>query len=308
MQSAYKEAHSTDTALVRIQNDVFMDIDNRKCVFLVLLDLSAAFSTVSHEILIKRLSDRIGIRGNALQWIASYLENRKQFVLLDGHRSKTHSLDCNVPQGSVLGPGMFSDYNSPVADIFHRHDIHYHLYADDTQVYVSFDAKDEEQVRVRLEACLQEVRIWMAQNSLKLNDSKTDFIILGNTHNLKSVTTTHITIGECKVPVSTSVKNFCATLDPYLKLNKQVNLTCRSAWFNLYQIGKIKRYLSKDQLKSLIQAFVISKLDMNNSMLIGSPAVLTKKLQSVQNAAAKLVCGLNRWDHVDPSPENLATY
>ena len=229
-QSAYREAYSTETALVRIQNDILIDNDQKKCVFLVMLDLSAAFDLVSHPILLKRLENRIGITDKALEWVTSYLTDRKQFVMLHGHKSCTHVLDCNVPQGSVLGSGMFSDYNSPIADIFKNHEIKYHLYADDTQVYLSFDAINEDHAITRLENCLNDVRIWMARNSLKMNESKTDFIIFGSKHSLKSVKTNHVTIGGCNVQMSNSVKNIGATLDQELKLEKQINLTCRKAW------------------------------------------------------------------------------
>ena len=145
----------------------------------------------------------------------------------------------------------------------------------------------------------------MAHNSLKLNDSKTDFIVLGSKHSLNVSTTRHITIGDSVVEASDYVKNIGATLDNHLKFDKQVNLICKSAWFSLYQISKIKKYLTKDQLKSVMQAFVISKLDQNNSLLIGCPAYLTNKLQSIQNAAAKLVYGINRWEQVEPPLEKL---
>ena len=86
----------------------------KRSVALVLLDMSAAFDMVNHAVLLKRLSDRLGIKGKAQDRISSYLDNRRQFVLVDGTRSSVYNLDCNVPQGSVLGPGMFSNYNSPV--------------------------------------------------------------------------------------------------------------------------------------------------------------------------------------------------
>jgi hypothetical protein len=128
MQSAYRKHHSTETALVRIQNDILRAIDNKQCVCLVLLDLSAAFDTVDHPTLITRLSDRFGVRNSALEWIKSYLHERKQFVNILGVKSAAHVLNCNVPQGSVLGPGMFGDYDSPVAAIFCKYGIEYHLY------------------------------------------------------------------------------------------------------------------------------------------------------------------------------------
>jgi hypothetical protein len=305
MQSAYREGHSTETALVRIQNDVLREIDDKKCVFLVLLDMSAAFDTVDHHVLLRRLSDHFGIRDLALHWIASYLDERKQFVLVNGVRSSEHMLDCNVPQGSVLGPSMFGDYNSPVGDIFRKHGIDYHLYADDTQVYVSFPPGHEAEILRKLEACINDVRIWMARNYLKLNNEKTDFIVLGSRHSLNKCSTTHISIGDAQVQPSESVTNIGATFDKEMKLDTQVKRTCRSARHHLYQISKLKRYLSEEQLRSVVLAFVISKLDQNNGLLIGSPKSLTSKLQSVQNAASKLIRNMSRYDRLEPPLEEL---
>ena len=86
----------------------------------------------------------------------------------------------------------------------------------------------------------------MAQNALKLNDTKTDFVIFGTKHNLEKCSNTPITIGGCNITPSNSVKNIGATMDKHLKLDKQVNLTCRSAWYNLYQLGKLKCFLSEE--------------------------------------------------------------
>lgn len=301
MQSAYREGHSTETALVRIENDILRAIDTGKCVFLVLLDMSAAFDTVDHNVLLKRLSDRFGIRSSTLNWVSSYLENRRQFVMVQGCKSKEQLLECNVPQGSVLGPGLFGDYCSPVADIFTKHGVEFHLYADDTQVYLSFNLDQEAEALQQLELCISEVRLWMANNYLKLNDDKTEFMILGSAHNLKKIKTTAVTVGDTKVAASSCVKNIGAKIDQHLKLDNQVATTCKGAWFNLYRISRIKKYLSDKQLKTVVQAFVISKLDQNNALLIGSPKSLTSKLQSVQNAACKLICGIKKYDHVTPS-------
>ena len=158
---------------------------------------------------------------------------------------------------------------------------------------------------MQLESCLQEIRIWMARNSLKLNESKTDFIIFGTKQMLANLSTSHVTIGDSCVPSSEKVKNIGATLDQYLKMDSQVNASSKSAWYNLYQISKIKRFFSEDQLKSVIQAFVISKIDMNNCLLAGSSACLTRKLQSVQNAAAKLIHGIGRWERIEPPLKDL---
>ena len=118
---------------MRIHNDFLRAIDDGKCVILVLLDLSAAFDTVDHDILISRLKHCFGITGKALGWIQSYLSGRTQFVKIGRERSSSRNLFFGVPQGSVLGPTQYSMYNSPLTDVISKHNMNHHFYADDKE-------------------------------------------------------------------------------------------------------------------------------------------------------------------------------
>ena len=128
-QSAYRQFHSTETALLRIQNDLLLAINKRKVSALVLLDLSATFDTIDHKILLSRLSSFYGLSSTALNSIASYLLNRTQSI--QSHSTPPSSIFTGIPQGSVLGPLLFLLYTSPVSQIFTKASISYHLYADD---------------------------------------------------------------------------------------------------------------------------------------------------------------------------------
>ena len=123
---------------------------------------------MDHCILLQRLSDKFGTWEKAPEWITSYLDNLKQLVVVEGVHSDQQELDYNVSQGLVLGSVLFRDYGSPIGNIFRRHDIQFHVYTDDTQMYISFHPDDQEETLERLEACLQEVHFLMAQNYLKL--------------------------------------------------------------------------------------------------------------------------------------------
>ena len=132
LQSAYKPFHGCETALVRVCNDILVTIDKRHCVMLLLLDLSAAFDTVDHDILLTRLHSKYSISGTALEWFRSYLTNRSQFELIEGCRSQSRELKCGEPQVSVLGPILYVLYTAPLADILRFHEMQFHFYADDT--------------------------------------------------------------------------------------------------------------------------------------------------------------------------------
>ena len=157
-QSAYRKNHSTETALVKIVNDLLCEMDQKRCVLLVLLDLSAAFDTVDHGILLRRLEEDFGVTGSALLWLESYFSGRTQAANINGTISVSQPLTTGMPQGSHIGPTEFPPYTSPIFEIAQRHDVNMHMYADDTQLYVPFDVKDYDLAVARLEACIAEVK------------------------------------------------------------------------------------------------------------------------------------------------------
>ena len=136
LQSAYRLGHSTETALLKVHYDLLMNMDAQRVTLLVLLDLSAAFDTVDHEVLLTRLRSSFGIRGTALRWFASYLSNRWQRVSFNQEVSERFDLTCGVPQGSCLGPLLFTIYASKIFEIIKEYLPQAHAYADDTQLYL----------------------------------------------------------------------------------------------------------------------------------------------------------------------------
>ena len=179
LQSVYRSAHSTEMALLKIINDILLNMNSEQVSFLVLLDLSAAFDTVDHNILLRRLETSFGVTGDALKWFDSYLFGRTQRVIVDGKLSERCHLSFGVPQGSCLGPLLFSVYASKLFEVIKSHLPHAHAYADDTQLYLSFKADSvvgETEARFAMEQCIRAVRAWMVVDKLKLNDGKTEFM------------------------------------------------------------------------------------------------------------------------------------
>ncbi len=177
-QSVFRVNHSTETALIRVVNDLKIDSDSHKVSVLVLLDLSAAFDTVDHGILLQRLERCVGIKGTALRWLSSYLTHRSYSVSVGDFKSDKVSISHGVPQRSVLGPLLFNLYMLPLGYIIRKFNISYHSYANDTQLYISVLSDHLSPVNDLIQ-CINDIRRWMAVNFLQLNDEKTKILLVG---------------------------------------------------------------------------------------------------------------------------------
>ena len=158
-------------------------------VILVLLDLSAAFDTIDHDHLFELLQNQFGIKGTALDWIKSYLGNQSFSIQINSKTSPPTVTSYGVPQGSVLGPIIFTIYTTPLADIIKHHKLSYHFYADDTQLYITFKPKCECSLHESIacvEKCAMDIKIWMSKKMLKLNDDKTEILYISSPY-LKSI-------------------------------------------------------------------------------------------------------------------------
>ena len=303
-QSAYRKYHSTETAMIRVMNDMLRAVDKHNQVALVLLDLSAAFDTIDQELLLHRLSNRFGIHDTVLAWLKSYLSGRSQSVLINNSVSEKHMLNCGVPQGSVLGPQLFTMYISPVEDIITAHNLETMTYADDTQIYVIFKPSNVHSVLNSLENCTADVKAWMIQNKLKLNDTKTELI-----HNTSRFIKTDVFppmhIGNSSIEPASEARDLGILIDEKLQLSKHVTNTCRAATQAIWKISQIRKYLTSSQTERLVHAFITSRLDNCNSLLYGLPQFQISKLQRIQNSAARLITKKGKFDHITDTLNEL---
>ena len=288
---------------------------------LILLDLSAAFDTVDHHILLSRLHTDIGLRHSALDWFISYLADRTEYVSLGSARSRTAPVTCGVPQGSILGPLLFILYMLPLGRVISRHGISFHCYADDTQLYLRTDscstpvpsassapsssAVSSSPSALVLSNCLEEIRAWMSQNFLQLNTSKTEAIQIGNPHQVQSSLITTISFSGQDIPLSTTVTNLGVKLDPQLTFANHIKHLYKTCFFHIKNISKLRPFLSFSDAEKLVHALISSRLDYCNSLLIGIPNKNLQKLQFIQNCAARTLMKARKYDHITPILQNL---
>ena len=174
LQSAYRRFHSTETALLRVLNDI---LSAKQEVVLVMLDMSAAVDTIDHELLLQRLQHRYGICGTVLNWFRSYLSNRTQSVRIQEVDSSDKILLYGVPQGSALGPLLFSLFFALLEDVILAHGLDAMMYADDTQLYIAIGSSDQRPiVLTKLELCNNDIMIWCTSTGLACNPDKTEIV------------------------------------------------------------------------------------------------------------------------------------
>ena len=304
-QSGFRRSHSTETAVVRITNDILSSNDSGKVTALVLLDLSAAFDTIDHEILLSRLQTDMGITGSALSWFRSYLTGRSQVVSCAGHTSSSRPVTCGVPQGSVLGPLLFCIYTQPLEQIIQRHNVSFHFYADDTQLYLSFNPSEAQDAVAKLNHCLSDIRDWMASNFLKLNDDKTELVLIGNPKRLTKIHDFELTIGSNKVKPSPCARNLGVYFDSSLSFKPFVQKTAAAATYHIRSLVAIRDHLPRDLVRRLCASLVISRIDYCNAVLTGLPKCSLRPLQLALNMAARLIYKAKRSCHVSPLLKEL---
>ncbi len=288
-QSAYKAGHSTETALLRVANDILCSVDTGSVAMLTMLDLSAAFDTLDHQILLERLFTSFGICDTVLNWFKSYLENRKQKVKINSHYSDELSISFGVPQGSVLGPLLFTMYVYPISDVIKNKDFDFHLYADDTQLYSSFKASNVNASLTAMSDCASDINEWMIANKLKMNTDKTEVMLCGTSSKLKSINVDSADICDDTVSFSSHVKNLGVFMDQNFNLQIHISKTRQKCYFELRKISHFRPFINEKSTIQLIISLVMSKIDYCNCLFYRMSEENFHKLQLVQNHAARLV-------------------
>ena len=306
-QSAYKQYHSTETLLTKIHNDIMLNLSRGDVTMLVLLDLSAAFDTIDHDILLTRLQKRYGVHDSALAWFKSYISDRSQSVVINDKVSSKLPLNFGVPQGSKLGPILFNSYIAPVSEVAQRNHIEDQKYADDEQLILSFKPtlKSQGDAVQKMEKCIVDIRNFLHDNKLCNNGDKTELLLIGAPQQLKKLKISSIKIENVEIKTLDHVRNLGVLFDKNMTMEKHVNKMCKNAYFNIRNLSKIRKTLDKESIKTAVNSLVTPHLDYGNALLYGTNTYLLDKLQVAQNSAVRLIEKLKKRDSVTNSRKQL---
>ena len=299
-QYGYKSKHSTEMLMTKVIDDLLTTCDSKIPTLMMFLDLSAAFDTVDQEKLLLILEDELGIRDTALEWFKSFLKGRTQRVKIEDIYSDENSLDFGVAQGSILGPPLFNAYSRSFPETVQlktRHSVK--GFADDHQLLKPFNLVFQVQVLGEdLEKCFHIIELWMKEYFLKLNTSKTKIMIIAPPSIRNEILIKGCFVkGKCIRFVNVA-KNLGVLFDGELSFTAQINKVVASCFSTIHQLARIKRFLSSDQLNTLICSLIFSKLDYCNALYYKLNTESIDKLQRVQNSAARLVLKVNRFDNI----------
>ena len=199
LQSGYCSHHSTETALLKVTNNLLMNMADSRVSLLLLLDLSAAFDTVDHGSFLQSLQTKLGVCGTALSWFKSFLERRYQRICIKETLSQPFDLKCGVPQGSCLGPLLFTNYTQELFSILGSRFPTPHAYAHNTQLCLSFSpnvsTREADDVTA-IKNCIQDTSQMMCKKKLLLNDDKTELLLVGSYNQVAKESTDGVRVSD----------------------------------------------------------------------------------------------------------------
>lgn len=298
-QSGFRPGHSTVTALLDINDEYLAAIDKSMVTTAVMLDLTKAFDCLNHEMLLAKLHF-LGLASNTIAWFRSYLSHRMQKV-------KVHSLQMSdslvvssgVPQGSILGPILFSLYLSDLPGVIRHCKVH--SYADDTQIYFSYPPTTVNESVAKINEDLSKISIWLNRQGLKLNCNKTVAITFRSARSAFEDNLVQLFIDGEHINTKNTVRNLGVIFDCHLTFKEHVTKVVQSSFAKLKTLYQFKNVLSTETKLRLSNSLILSKIEYAN--VVYGPCLTereTYRLQKVQNSCVRFSAGVHRREHITP--------
>lgn len=303
-QSGFRPAHSCTTAILKITDDIHDAADKGMLTALVLLDYSKAFDTLNHELLLAILNF-IGLDTKAINLIKSYLQMRTQKVTLNNSTSDPLPLSVGVPQGSILGPLLFTIYTSNF--INHLKYSKIHMYADDTQIYYSFLPSEHQEALTKINHDLQIISDISCQHHLIINPTKSSFIIFGSKPSCSRIENDfNLQINNTNIPLVNSIRNLGIIMDNTFRYRIHVSNCLKNAYYKLKLLFPHRSYLPRNIKTLLCESLVLS--NFNFCCQVYAPSLDTEyqnKIQKVQNSCIRFIFGILKHEHVSHKLKDL---
>lgn len=304
LQSGFREGYSCNTALLKVTDDILESSDSGKITALVLLDYTKAFDTLNHNLLIAILK-YIGFDQSAITLMRNYLEGRFQAVKLGSSSSDFLAISSGVPQGSILGPLLYSIYSASIPSKITY--CNHHMYADDTQLYISFFPEQYNDALIKLNEDLNNVYNYSISHSLLLNPSKSACLLFGPKVKCVEITPHfQVSVNNEQIPIESSGKNLGVLMDNTFRYRGFVSKCISNAFSNLRRIYLNREYLSRDVKILLMETTVLSQFNFCSSLIHSCLDENSKlRIQRVQNSCIRLIYGLRRRDRVSHKLKDL---
>lgn len=294
-QSGFRPAYSTLTALAKVTDDIITASDDGRITAMILLDYSKAFDKINHELFCAKLN-YYGFSTGAVEFVKSYLCNRRQIVSISNSFSSSAFILAGVPQGSILGPLFFLIYTT---DILNKITVNYHAYADDIGLYFSFNKNEANTAVQKMNENLNIIYNLSKNHNLSLNPNKCVAIFFGSKLNLTIKNDIKFKISNAVIPTEDSSKYLGITLDSHLKFQSHVKTICQKTYCNIKLLYSNRRILNVNIRKQLCETLVLSHINYCNFIYWHCLDVVHKsRLQKIQNTCCRFVFNLRKFDSV----------
>lgn len=299
-QSGFRKNHSTESALLHVSDSIRVSTDKKLMTALLLLDFSKAFDTINHNLLLYKLAHNFNFSNSSISLIKSYLSNRQQSVFADNVLSNRLVVKAGVPQGSILGPLLFSLFINDLPSVLHY--CSYHLYADDFQVYLSGNKLDFNSTIDKLNYDLNEIYKWSLSNGLTLNFSKTQALIINNKSNYPL---SDIKIHNTTVVVTENITNLGVIFDSQLNFRDHINYTTNRIFGILARLWKFSSFTPRSVRKKLIIALCMPLFNYCSVVIGTLDSYCKRKYDIAFNTCLRYIYGLRKYDSISDFRKNI---